>query len=719
MKLHLNVTGGPAPLRSGRGAGPRAPFWRRWFQRSPAAPAFAPRPAPSAAPGWSAVLDGLRALPSVLTDAVRGASRPGPGVQAVPPVVLAVEAAHDRDRLRWLWGAHVSVAALVLLRLFLIQIVWYPRYSSISKRQHVAAYKLPASRGAIMDRNGRVLAESQEGAAVYLMPRYFFADKTGIRSKLQRVCGLLGRSVASVRAEAARKSFVWLKRPATTADVERIQEVCRTERIQGIGWEPLCLRHYPEGRTACQLLGFTNDEGHGLEGVEFGYDRYLHRDAARMTVIRDSLGRTIFTGGGPDEDAQSASSLTLTIDTTLQYATEREMERGMVRAGAKWGCALVMDPSTGELLALANVPRYSPDAFAGAPADVRANHAVSSVFEPGSVFKLVALSAALEDKVAGERDVYDCERGAYLLGNEVIHDVEPYGRLSVAEMFAYSSNIGFAKLGMKVGASRLLAMAKRFGFGEPTRVGLPGEERGLLRKPIEPFDIAALAFGQGVGTTAIQIAAAYGAIANGGNLMRPYVVREARDARGHLVLVNRPEPVRKVVSADLARRLVELMSGVVEFGTGQPAAIKGIKVAGKTGTAQKSNAKGYLPDGDKLVTFVGFFPADNPKFLVLVSMDRPKWGTAGGVVGPVFREIALAAVRQFGVPTGPAGPLARGTALPAHGPAGRGAASKASPAEPLAGAVPGTRSSPAGPLASAAGSMDGAGRTGEPPRTAQ
>ncbi len=569
-------------------------------------------------------------------------------------IAAAISSAdRDRFRLRLIWGLQVVAAVLILLRLFTIQVVWSPRYSKLAKRQHVTAYKLSAARGAIFDRNGRPLAVSQEGAAVFLVSRYFFADRTGSAAKLREVCEVLGRSPAAVQQEASRKSFIWLKRTASPAEVQRIQDLCQRRRIEGVGWEPRCLRHYPEGKTASQLLGFTNAAGRGLEGVEFGYDKYLHSSGGRMRVLRDNKGRLIFTGGGPNENPRSESSLTLTIDTTLQHAAERELEIGTVRSGAKWGTAIVMDPTTGELLALANVPRYSPNAFHKVPARVRANHAVTAVFEPGSTFKLVTLAAVLQERLVNEGDVYDCEGGAYLLREEVIHDVAPYGKLTVAEMFTYSSNIGFAKLGQELGADRLLEWSKKFGFGARTGIGLPGEERGLLRKAPDIFTLATQAFGQGLGVTAIQLAAAYGAIANGGILMRPYVVREVRDAHGRVRLTNLPEPVRRVVSSVVASRLTELLVGVVEHGTGRAGRIKGYRVAGKTGTAQKSTSEGYLTEGEKIVTVIGFVPAEAPRFLVLVTIDQPRRGSAGGVAGPVFREISLAALRQFGVPKSP------------------------------------------------------------------
>jgi len=563
----------------------------------------------------------------------------------------------DGRLIRVVTGVQLVAVSVVALRLLTIQVLWSPRYSTMAGRQHTAYFKTPAARGVICDRNGRPLVVSQEGAAIYMVPRYFYASRDGTARKLRELCTVLGRSVSAVAMESRRHNFVWLKKDATPADVERVKSACQSLRIQGVGWDPLCIRNYPEGRMACHLLGCANTRGRGLEGVEFAYDRYLSRSGTELAVLRDSRGKMIFTGG-PREDTEGAGLLTLTIDTQLQYAAERELEQGMSRVRARWGCALVMDPRTGELLAVANAPRFNPADFAAVSQDIRVNHTVAKVFEPGSTFKTMVLARALQEGLVNEKEVFDCERGAWTLADQTIHDVEPYGKLSVAEMFAYSSNIGFAKLSARIGAERLLEWAKSFGFGEATRAGIPGEEKGTLKKPGERFSSAAMCFGQGFGVTAIQLASAYGAIANGGNLMRPFVVSEVRDAAGRVRMRNRPEKVRRVLSASVASRMRELMTGVVDYGTGQAARIPGVRVAGKTGTSQKSTKAGYLPEGDKPVTFVGFVPADDPRFLVLVTMDQPRWGTAGGTVGPVFREIALAAMRQLGVPSRAPGALA-------------------------------------------------------------
>jgi len=585
----------------------------------------------------------------------RSRSRPGINqLQGFPDrrgaIARAVDPDGGKSRTRLLWSIQLAMAGIILVRLGWVQVIRHSYYAKVARSQHITVYKMPVTRGVICDRNGHPLVISQEAGDVYMIPQFFLRKRERAWPKMRALCNLLGVPAGETWARASRDKFIWLKKRASPAEIARVRKLCQEMKIAGVGYEPLCLRHYPEGRMACQVLGCANDRGSGLEGLEFSYDKYLKRTPGDLPVLRDNLGNFIFSNGGPLEESTTSAALTLTIDANIQRVAERELEAGLARVGARWGCAIVMETETGELLAMANAPRFHPVRFAEVPAQWRANRAVNTTFEPGSTFKLVALAAGLQDNIVKPDTVFDCEMGAFMLGEEVIHDTEAHGGLSVSEMLAQSSNIGFAKLGMKLGHDRMYSWAQRFGFGEATKVGLPGEERGILNKTRDSFSLSAIAFGQGVGVTAIQVAAAYGAIANGGVLMRPYIVRESRDARGSVRMSNHPKPVRRVVSGRVARTIIEMLEGVVSHGTGRAGAINGYRVCGKTGTAQVSDSKGYLPDEAKLVTFVGFLPAEAPRILVLVAMDRPKYGSGGGVAGPVFREIALAAIRQAGIP---------------------------------------------------------------------
>ena len=573
-------------------------------------------------------------------------------------IARAVDPDGAKSRTRIIWTIQLAMAGVIMVRLGWVQIVCHSYYKKIARAQHITVYKMPVTRGIISDRNGHPLVVSQQAGDVYMIPQFFLRKKDRAWAKMRALCAMLGLPAGETWSRSLREKFIWLKRRASPAELARVQELCQEMKIAGVGYEPLCLRHYPEGRMACQLLGCASDDGKGLEGLEFSFDKYLKRDPGTLPVLRDNRGNYIFSNGGPLDESSTGAALTLTIDANIQRVAERELEAGLARVGAKWGCAIVMDTGTGELLAMANSPRFHPARFAEVPGEWRRNRAIGITFEPGSTFKLVALSAGLQDNFVKPDSTFDCEMGAFMMGAEVIHDTEAHGNLSLGEMVALSSNIGFAKLGMKIGADRMYAWAQRFGFGESTKMGLPGEEKGILSKPRDSFSLSAFSFGQGVGVTAIQVVAAYGAIANGGVLMRPYIVKEARDARGSVKVSNRPKPVRRVVSGRVARTISEMLEGVVTHGTGKAAGIPGYRVCGKTGTAQVSDSRGYLPDAAKLVTFVGYLPAEAPRILVLVAMDRPKFGSGGGVAGPVFKEIALAAIRQAGIPASSVGAVA-------------------------------------------------------------
>jgi len=578
------------------------------------------------------------------------------GLERRKAIAHALDPDGGRARMRIAWRVMVGVAAVIILKLFVVQVVLHSYYRKKIDIQAGGEYHVGVTRGVITDRTGRPLVISRMGSAISMSPKCFLRKNPKAWSDMRTICSILGLSAVSTWREAGHGEFMRLKRQASPAELEKIRGFLQRRNLSGIETEPLCLRAYPEGRMACQLLGVANDRGDGLEGLESKYDEFLRAEAEDLPVLRDNHGRLIFSNGGPVNEAQTGASLTLTIDVGIQRAAERELEQGMARVGAKWGCAIVMETATGEVLALANVPRYHPERFAAVPAEWRVNRAISTTFEPGSTFKLVTLAAALQDNFVKEDAVFDCEHGAYLIGDEVIHDTEPHGLLPVREMLVESSNIGFAKMGQKVGSERLYHWARRFGFGEFVKAGLAGDEKGILGKPRDLFSLSAMAFGQGIGVTAIQLAAAYGAIANGGILMRPWVVKEVRDYTGVVRLENRPQAVRRVVSKRVARTITSMLVGVVDRGTGRAAAIGGYRVAGKTGTAQISDGKVYKDE--KIVTFIGFLPAEAPRLLVLVAMDRPKYGSGGGVAGPVFREIALAAIRQAGIPASTPGTVA-------------------------------------------------------------
>jgi cell division protein FtsI (penicillin-binding protein 3) len=350
---------------------------------------------------------------------------------------------------------------------------------------------------------------------------------------------------------------------------------------------------------------------------------------------------------------RQGAQVELTIDASLQQVTESELATAVVARRAQAGTAVVMDPFTGEILALANVPSIDPNDFGSGAVDRRRNRVIADSYEPGSTFKGIVAAAALEAGVVQPEDRVYCEKGNLAVGRRVVHDHDPYGWLSFADVVKHSSNIGMGKVGERLGAARLAAAITAFGFGTPTQIDLPGEVAGILRPHTEwaRINLITTSFGQGISVTAIQLLRAYAAIANGGQLMRPYVVRRVVAADGTLLRENRPMVVGRPISTETARVVTDLLRGVVDGGTGTQARIDGVAVAGKTGTAQKVDGKtGRYSPRDRMSSFIGFVPADAPRFVILVVVDSPRTATYGGLVAaPVFRRIAEYGVDRLGL----------------------------------------------------------------------
>ncbi len=426
---------------------------------------------------------------------------------------------------------------------------------------------------------------------------------------------------------------------------------------------------------ASHLLGFTGLDPGGLEGIERKYDSVIMGNTGFMLTERDALGRDVMLKGAVIREASPGRSLTLTIDKNIQYLAEKELAKAVTEHGAKTGMAVVAEPSTGRILALANYPTFNPNAHQKySPFQLR-NRSVADSFEPGSTFKIFLMATAVEEKVVRPHDVYHCENGKYRIQGRTINDDHPHGRITVSEVLKYSSNIGSAKIGFKLGQERYYRYLKTFGFGDKTGIDLPAETSGMVR-PLSRWygtDLAAISFGQGISTTAIQLVTAVSAVANGGMLMKPYLVEKVSDESGRELQKSQPQMVRRVISAETARAVTAMMEGVVaEGGTGTRAAIEGIRVAGKTGTAEKvdSVTKTYSKT-KRTASFIGFVPADNPQLTILVVIDEPSGSKYGGVVAaPAFKEIAvnsLAYIRGsgIGVPNSDTGKLQVKGATPA------------------------------------------------------
>lgn len=533
---------------------------------------------------------------------------------------------------------------VALARAFQLCVVEGSPLKELASRQHRQRMALPPERGPIVDRHGELLAFTLESAAVYLRPHGLDPERDVVPG-LSRALGLSSAAVAEkIRAP---ERFVWLLRGATPEQAEAVA----TLGLPGVGTESTRRRYYPRGDLGGQVLGFAGIDSQGLEGVELSYDRDLRGTVESVSVERDARGRRMMTDGAWQPTARQGARVELTLDANLQQVAQTELQSAVIARRAAAGVAVVMDPATGEILALAGVPTFDPNHVQDATGDHWRNRVIADTYEPGSTFKGILAAAALEAGVVRAEDRIYCENGHYGVGRRVVHDHEPYGWLNFAEVIKHSSNIGAGKVGERLGAERLAKAIKDFGFGAVTHVDLPGEIPGLVR-PVGKWgriNVVTTSFGQGISVTPLQLLRAYGAIANGGKVMRPYIVRRVVAPDGSVVRENKPEVVSQPISPQTAALVTSMLQGVVDGGTGTQARIEGISVAGKTGTAQKVE-HGRYSARDRMSSFVGFVPAEAPRLVILVVLDSPRTATYGGIVAaPVFRQIAEYGLDRLGL----------------------------------------------------------------------
>ena len=553
----------------------------------------------------------------------------------------------NRFRLLFAKVLFLSVFIIVAGRAFQLQVLQGEKLKRLGERQHLKEWIVLPKRGALLDRTGEPLALSLESQSVYARPRRI-QDGDAVSRKLAKILNL---NVADVAQKiASDKPFVWIKRQVAPPEAEQIQAL----NVDGIGmfFEPN--RYYPQGQLAGQVLGFVSRDSEGLEGLELRYNNYIRGETGSSVIERDALGRRVLVQGVEGVQIPPGGDIHLTLDTSIQHLAEKELESTITKNRAKAGVAIVMEPFTGEVLALANFPSFNPNNFSKESAQQRRNRAVADSFEPGSTFKTILAAAALEEEVVGKEDLFYCEMGKYAYAGKIIHDTHSYGWLPFYKILQVSSNIGFTKVAEKLKKDRYFKYIEKFGFGIITGIDMPGEVPGLLRnaESWSAIDLATHAFGQGISATPLQMAMAYAAVANGGFLMRPYVVRRVVSPGGEVLLENQPHVVRRVISEKTARLLASMLKEVTnEGGTGVMANVEGFEVAGKTGTAQKADlAHGGYAARKRVASFVGFVPADAPRLVVLVLVDEPEVSVYGGIVAaPVFRNIARGALRQLAV----------------------------------------------------------------------
>ncbi len=535
----------------------------------------------------------------------------------------------------------------VAVRLFALQVVEATELSKRAERQHEKSVALEGERGTIFDRQGRILATDVEVPSIYAIPS-LIRDRGAVSPDLARVLQSDARTIRK-RLEG-NKNFVWIERKVSPAVARSVMDL----GVEGIGVLNESQRFYPKRNLMGHLLGFAGMDNHGLEGIELKYDPLLRGEKGWAVVERDAFGHSIFQKGLDSIAPSRGNDLVLTIDEVIQHIAETELDAAMEQTLAADASVIVMDPKTGEILAMAVRPEFNPNRIEFQHPDQWRNRAVTDPYEPGSTFKIVTASAALEEGVASPGDIFYCEEGKMAVAGGVIRDHEKEGYLTFREVIQKSSNIGMIKIAMRMNDERLYRYIRAFGFGEKTGIDLEGEAPGLIRDPRSwsGRSLASISIGQEVAATPLQVITAVSAIANGGMLMRPHLVSEIRDAEGRVIKAFPPEVRRQAVSPETAGKMMSILEGTVsKNGTGEKAAIPGYRVAGKTGTAQKIDpaTKRYSMQ-DTVSSFVGIVPAEDPRIVVLVVIDSPRgvaWG--GTVAAPVFKNVAEQVLRYLGI----------------------------------------------------------------------
>jgi len=534
--------------------------------------------------------------------------------------------------------------AASLTRLAYLQVFRYADFLARAERQQQHIVEISPKRADIFDRNLHALAMSATVNSCFAVP----AEVADPQMVARLLGGVLGVSPDEMEARlASSHSFVWIARKLPPETVARIQVL----NLRGVYFQPEDQRFYPKRNLAAAVLGYVDIDEKGLGGIEYALDDRIRSKPGRMLILADARSRWY---DSSDKKPDAGSSVVLTLDENIQFIAERELAAAIEQTGSKAGTVIVQDPSNGQILAMANWPTFNPNAPAESKPDSRENRAIANLYEPGSVFKIVTLSAAIDQGLTNPDEVVDCQMGAIYIAGHRIRDHMPFGLLTVSQILAKSSDVGAIKIGLRLGAPKFYDYIRSYGFGSLTDVDLPGENRGLLRhvESWTPVSVGSISMGQEVGVTPLQMINAVSAIANGGLLYRPHVVETLRTAEGNLVPENEPDP-RRVVRETTAATMRSMLEGVVLNGTGKLARLDGYTAAGKTGTAQKIDpATGRYSPTQLIASFVGFAPINNPALTILVQLDSPSTGShmGGAVAAPVFKRVAQQALAYLNVP---------------------------------------------------------------------
>ena len=533
----------------------------------------------------------------------------------------------------------------ISFRTYQLQVLEKDRLQAIARQQYLRKFALKSPRGVIYDVNMSELAVNRKGFSIARTEKV--KDPRTVAIKLSKILDIDQDKLERKLRED--ENFVWLTRQVS----EEQGEAVKVLGIDGITALPEERRYYPGGDMLGQILGFTGLDGEGLEGVEKLYEKQLRGKPRFLTVERDNRGALMMYTDEEDKSGQSAS-VVLTIDQALQHVAEQKVKEAVAKYGAKRGCLIALDPKKGNILAFAIYPGFDPNHYSEYRGKGWRVWPLTDVYEPGSTFKVITFSSAIEEHKVNPDDKINCEHGAYVVSGDTIHDMHVYDILTAAEVIIKSSNIGAAKVAERLGAETFYNHIVDFGFGQRTGIDFPGEGKGLVRplKQWYPITLRTVGFGQGISVTPLQMVVALSAVANGGELIKPYMVEKLVYPDGTEQMLGRPTAIKQVISPATSKEMVELLSRVVTEGTGKAAAIPGYTVAGKTGTAQKARPgyAGYEP-GKWVCSFMGFAPTEDPKVAMIVLIDEPQvdYATGGLIAAPVFQEVVKYALTTMGV----------------------------------------------------------------------
>jgi cell division protein FtsI (penicillin-binding protein 3) len=534
---------------------------------------------------------------------------------------------------------------IIILRLFFLQVIKHEHYIVRANKQRQSVVTLYPERGPILDRKSRQLAISIEEASVYGITE----EMKNRQDVIEAIGKIVNINAKEILEHTENKSFFWIARKIPQEKAEAIKRL----ELSGIYFTNESRRYYPNKNLASHLLGFVGMDNKGLSGVEYQYEHVITGVSGKLFALRDAKRRLLMTTGNSILSPSSGRTLQLSIDASIQHIAETELEAGVEEQGASGGAVIIMKPDTGEILALANAPDFNPNIYGQTQAGQWKNRAITDYYEPGSTFKPVVATAALDQDLVQPDDQFDCQWGSIVLAGVVMKDHKPFGVLSFRQIIEKSSNVGTIKIGLKVGPEGLVRYARMFGFGQKTGIDLPGESPGILRSPKKwsALSIGAISIGQEIGVTPLQVLRMITAIGNDGYLVSPHTVLGLSDSSGDLKPAVFPQPQQLPIKHTTLAILHEFLEGVVDHGSGTLAQIPGYTVAGKTGTAQKIGPSGTYADGGYIASFAGYAPAHHPAISMIVVLDKPKKEFYGGrVAAPLFRKIGQQVLKYLDIP---------------------------------------------------------------------